>query len=171
MIEPTNTDELTVHFAKVIGRFTDWQIEQLSPTHSGVLLNRQSEDRFLATFEYESGDFERHGHDASRCDLIICWRHTLTGHSPHIWEIGRRGWRPDDPYRLPGEAEEPSIVKARRVRREKCEQRRQRDIEAVDLIMQKVDDRAHELSVRDVAKMIRRSVSYTHGLMRELGLL
>jgi hypothetical protein len=26
-------------------------------------------------FEYESRNFERHGHDAERCDVIVCWLH------------------------------------------------------------------------------------------------
>lgn len=26
-------------------------------------------------FEYRSKNFEAHGHDARRCDLIVCWKH------------------------------------------------------------------------------------------------
>jgi len=26
-------------------------------------------------FEYESKNFERHGHDPKQCDVIVCWRH------------------------------------------------------------------------------------------------
>jgi hypothetical protein len=26
-------------------------------------------------FEYESKNFERHGHDPRQCDVIVCWRH------------------------------------------------------------------------------------------------
>ena len=26
-------------------------------------------------FEYESMNFQRHGHDPKGCDVIVCWRH------------------------------------------------------------------------------------------------
>lgn len=26
-------------------------------------------------FEFHSSDFKRHGHDASKCDIIVCWEH------------------------------------------------------------------------------------------------
>ena len=29
----------------------------------------------MIEFEYRSSDFKRHGHDASKCDIIVCWQH------------------------------------------------------------------------------------------------
>jgi hypothetical protein len=26
-------------------------------------------------FEYQSGNFRKHGHDPKGCDLIVCWEH------------------------------------------------------------------------------------------------
>ncbi|HET9184035.1 MAG TPA: hypothetical protein VFP59_18050 [Candidatus Angelobacter sp.] len=34
--------------------------------------------------EYESLNFARHGHDPSRCDVIVCWRHNWKNCPPHI---------------------------------------------------------------------------------------
>src|SRR6185437_8293460 len=31
--------------------------------------------RVIIEFEYESLNFVKHGHDASKCDIIVCWRH------------------------------------------------------------------------------------------------
>lgn len=41
-------------------------------------MRRVDEDRWQRVrieFEYESRNFLRHMHEASECDLIICWRH------------------------------------------------------------------------------------------------
>ncbi len=31
--------------------------------------------RVIIEFEYESLNFVKHGHDASKCDIIVCWKH------------------------------------------------------------------------------------------------
>jgi hypothetical protein len=38
-----------------------------------VAPNRQQ--RVRIEFEFESRNFERHGHDPKGCDLIVCWEH------------------------------------------------------------------------------------------------
>jgi hypothetical protein len=39
---------------------------------------------FRIEFEYESRSFKLHGHDAQKCDLIVCWRHNWKNCPPHI---------------------------------------------------------------------------------------
>jgi hypothetical protein len=39
---------------------------------------------FRIEFEYESRGFKLHGHDASQCDLIVCWRHNWKGCPPNL---------------------------------------------------------------------------------------
>jgi len=39
---------------------------------------------FRIEFEYESRGFKLHGHDASQCDLIVCWRHNWKNCPPNI---------------------------------------------------------------------------------------
>lgn len=39
---------------------------------------------FRIEFEYESRGFKVHGHDAGKCDLIVCWRHNWKKCPPHI---------------------------------------------------------------------------------------
>jgi hypothetical protein len=44
----------------------------------GEALRLVTEDRLQRVkieFEFESRNFLRHGHDASKCDLIVCWEH------------------------------------------------------------------------------------------------
>lgn len=38
-------------------------------------------------FEYRSSDFNRHGHDPSKCDIIICWEHDWRGCPDNIFVI------------------------------------------------------------------------------------
>jgi len=35
-------------------------------------------------FEYESRTFKNHGHDARKCDLIVCWRHNWKNCPPNL---------------------------------------------------------------------------------------
>jgi hypothetical protein len=39
---------------------------------------------FRIEFEYESRNFNQHGHDPSKCDMIVCWRHNWKNCSPNI---------------------------------------------------------------------------------------
>ncbi|HEV7522441.1 MAG TPA: hypothetical protein VGP89_15165 [Candidatus Angelobacter sp.] len=39
---------------------------------------------FRIEFEYESRSFRLHGHDAQKCDLIVCWRHNWKNCPPYI---------------------------------------------------------------------------------------
>jgi hypothetical protein len=39
---------------------------------------------FRIEFEYESRGFMEHGHDPSKCDMIICWRHNWKNCPPNI---------------------------------------------------------------------------------------
>ena len=35
-------------------------------------------------FEFKSHDFERHGHDPTECDMLVCWEHDWNGCPKHI---------------------------------------------------------------------------------------
>jgi len=54
-------------------------------------------------FEYRSSDFRRHEHDASSCDVIVCWEHDWGGCPPKIEvrelkkEINRFSTPPEPP--------------------------------------------------------------------------
>jgi hypothetical protein len=39
---------------------------------------------FRIEFEYESRNFKLHGHDPSKCDLIVCWRHNWKDCPPNL---------------------------------------------------------------------------------------
>jgi Homing endonuclease associated repeat len=40
--------------------------------------------RVRIEFEFESKNFRDHAHPASRCDLIVCWRHNWPDHPSHL---------------------------------------------------------------------------------------
>lgn len=40
-------------------------------------------------FEYESRNFQRHGHDPAGCDLIVCWEHNWPGAPLEVLELKR----------------------------------------------------------------------------------
>jgi hypothetical protein len=35
-------------------------------------------------FEFESRNFRDHGHSATGCDVIVCWRHNWPDHPQHL---------------------------------------------------------------------------------------
>ena len=46
--------------------------------------------RVRIEFEFRSAEFKRHGHDASRCDLIVCWEHNWEECPIEVLEL--RSW-------------------------------------------------------------------------------
>lgn len=40
-----------------------------------ILVNFETEERMNVEFEEFSSDFKVHGHDPTKCDLIVCWIH------------------------------------------------------------------------------------------------
>jgi hypothetical protein len=38
-------------------------------------------------FEFHSSDFKRHGHDASKCDIIVCWEHDWNDCPEHLFVV------------------------------------------------------------------------------------
>jgi len=41
----------------------------------------------MIEFEFRSSDFKRHGHDASKCDIIVCWEHDWRDCPKHLFII------------------------------------------------------------------------------------
>lgn len=58
--------------------------------------------RVRIEFEFRSSNFERHGHDAKKCDLIVCWKHD--------WPTMPAGLAPLELRKLFGLAREVFIV-------------------------------------------------------------
>lgn len=54
--------------------------------------------RVRIEFEYRSRNFERHGHDAGGCDLIVCWEHDWADAPVEVIELraaAKRGFYPE----------------------------------------------------------------------------
>lgn len=53
--------------------------------------------KYLIEFEYLSSNFMQHGHDVTKCDLIVCWKNNLTDDMPvRIIELSDPDWYVDD---------------------------------------------------------------------------
>lgn len=68
--------EMGYHIEKVRSGFPDCEA-----------LRRVSErgwQRVLIEFEYESRNFDKHGHDATGCDVLVCWRHNWPECPAHL---------------------------------------------------------------------------------------
>jgi len=48
---------------------------------------RRRQQRVQIEFEYESREFESHGHDPQNCDLIVCWKHNWKDCPIHVVEL------------------------------------------------------------------------------------
>ena len=57
-------------------------------------------------FEFASRNFKEHGHDASRCDLIICWEHNWPECTLEVIELKGMvsAWKPEQVEQFMAEA-------------------------------------------------------------------
>jgi len=51
---------------------------------------RGKEKRIDIEFEYQSKNFERHGHDPKKCDWIVCWEHNWPKVPKHLYVVELR---------------------------------------------------------------------------------
>jgi hypothetical protein len=52
--------------------------ESSPPTFPDMVARRRTAkgyERVYIEFEFKSSNFIRHGHDPSKCDIIVCWEH------------------------------------------------------------------------------------------------
>jgi hypothetical protein len=76
--EPINEQGVILLFAALAYEL-DYRIEAIRIRFPDALLKRKNQRGnwvpCKAEFEFRSSDFKAHGHNASQCDLIICWKH------------------------------------------------------------------------------------------------
>lgn len=76
--EPINEQGVILLFA-ALAHELDFRIEAIRSRFPDALLRRKtSKDRWItckAEFEFRSSEFNTHGHDEKKCDLLICWEH------------------------------------------------------------------------------------------------
>jgi hypothetical protein len=46
-------------------------------------------ERVRVEFEFRSGNFALHGHDAAACDLVVCWEHNWEACPVEVLELRR----------------------------------------------------------------------------------
>lgn len=77
---PTNELGVVFLFAHVARRL-QFRIEEIRPQFPDCIAYRRMgnlEKRAGIEFEFKSSNFKVHKHDASKCDLIVCWHHDWT---------------------------------------------------------------------------------------------
>jgi Homing endonuclease associated repeat len=76
--EPVNEMGVVLMFGIEMHRL-GFHVERMQPDFPDCEAMREVQpgvwQRVRVEFEYESRNFLRHGHKASECDVIICWRH------------------------------------------------------------------------------------------------
>jgi hypothetical protein len=71
---PVNELGVVALFAKVFEEL-GFVVEEIRAEYPDCVARQQMKrgwERIAIEFEYRSSNFERHGHDPERCDLIVC---------------------------------------------------------------------------------------------------
>jgi len=76
---PVNEQGVVYLFA-LLSRSLGFTVEAIQSAFPDAVAKRQLRgqkvfERVLIEFEFQSSSFQKHGHDASGCDLIVCWEH------------------------------------------------------------------------------------------------
>ena len=50
-----------------------YEIASIQSSFPDAIVKDEQGKEYRVEFEYRSGNFVQHGHDPSRCDLVICW--------------------------------------------------------------------------------------------------
>lgn len=98
--EPGNEEELVILFAllmphlpkhlRKLGIPADHcYINEITNSYPDCLLSINDEETIKVEFELFSSNFKEHGHDPSKCDLIICWKHNWIGCPIKVLELSK----------------------------------------------------------------------------------
>jgi len=74
---PINEQGVVFVFGKVAGDLNMY-VEEIKTGFPDCIARRftgRGWERVGIEFEFRSSSFERHGHDATECDIIVCWEH------------------------------------------------------------------------------------------------
>jgi hypothetical protein len=85
--EPVNEMGVMVLFsmlAQQLGFVIEYVQAAFPDCHAKIEVEPGRWQDFRIEFEYESRSFKLHGHDASQCDLIVCWRHNWKNCPPNL---------------------------------------------------------------------------------------
>lgn len=98
MHEPTNEQGVLLLFG-LLATPLGFAIERVGPSFPDCEAKQRVTGgwrRVRIEFEYQSRNFEKHGHDAQGCDLIVCWEHNWPDAPLEVLELKREvhGTRP-----------------------------------------------------------------------------
>jgi hypothetical protein len=83
---PENELGVVFLFSQIAKRL-QFRIEKIRAAYPDCIAYRHAGDRekrVMIEFEYRSSSFRAHGHDATKCDCIVCWHHDWTGVPSHL---------------------------------------------------------------------------------------
>jgi hypothetical protein len=84
---PANEMGVMILFGMLAGEL-GFQIEAVQGKYPDIEAKRQIQpgkwQRVWIEVEYESRNFTLHGHDPSKCNIIVCWRHNWVNCPKHI---------------------------------------------------------------------------------------
>lgn len=73
---------------------------------------------YQAEFEFFASNFLDHGHDVTRCDMVICWENDLDGFPLPIIELSKNDWKTMKVQKASAEAVEVYYWKRRALKAE-----------------------------------------------------
>jgi hypothetical protein len=85
--EPVNEQGVVLLFgmlAKGLGYVVEAAQKEFPDCEAKRRISPQRWERVRIEFEFESKNFRDHGHNASGCDVIVCWRHNWPDCPPRL---------------------------------------------------------------------------------------
>lgn len=85
--EPVNEQGVVLLFgmlAKELGYVVEAAQKEFPDCEAKRRISPQRWERVRIEFEFESKNFQSHGHPADGCDVIVCWRHNWPEYPPHL---------------------------------------------------------------------------------------
>ena len=101
---PMNEQGVVFLFGKIAGDLNMY-VEEIKTGFPDCIARRftgKGWERVAIEFEFRSVEFNNHGHDADKCDLIVCWEHNWPDCPIEVIELrGRIKELPNEPVRPP----------------------------------------------------------------------
>lgn len=94
MFEPKNEMGVIAVFCMALQQ-AKWEIVSVGTAFPDAVL-RHNGEVWRAEFEYQSKNFDVHGHDARECDIIICWIDNLPDSPIPVIQLSDSVWLNQD---------------------------------------------------------------------------
>jgi len=88
MTFPRNEAE-TIALYKLCQHRLGWRITHLQIAFPDAIIENEQGKQLVAEFEFESKNFQAHGHDPDGCDIIIAYKDSWENPPVPVWALGK----------------------------------------------------------------------------------